>query len=162
MDTANLSASPVPMPPRPRQHLEQVPDRSQKLLQLMGHLSLRLRVKGIDLESTTGLANRELNLLSMLTMAGPTSVKSLVADLALPRSTMTAIVDRLQARGLVRRLPNPEDRRSVILEATDHAVHALDAYTQGLQQLVEHTVSTLDDQEQAQLVRLVARLAQDF
>ena len=32
----------------------------------------------------------ELDLLALLTSSGPTSVKSLVADLGLPRSTMTA------------------------------------------------------------------------
>jgi DNA-binding MarR family transcriptional regulator len=137
-------------------------DRDRRLLEMLVHVSLRLRLRGVDLESSTGLHGRELDLVALLTASGPTSVKSLVADLGLPRSTMTAIVDRLQERGLVNRHPNPQDRRSVVLEATPAAVDALQRYQEGMQGLVEHIKRVLPDAERGELTRLVGMIADTF
>ncbi len=136
--------------------------RDRVLLELLVHMSLRLRLRGVDLESATGLSGRELDLVALLTSSGPTSVKSLVADLGLPRSTMTAIVDRLQERELVIRHPNPEDRRSVILEATPAAVEALRRYHEGMLGLVDHIKKVLPDAEQDEFTRLVHKMADSF
>ncbi len=136
--------------------------RDRVLLDLLVHMSLRLRLRGVDLESATGLSGRELDLVALLTSSGPTSVKSLVADLGLPRSTMTAIVDRLQERELVIRHPNPEDRRSVILEATPAAVEALRRYHEGMLGLVDHIKKVLPEAEQDEFTRLVHKMADTF
>ncbi len=133
-----------------------------QLLDRLVHMSLRLRIRGVDLESTTGLLGRELDLVALLTASGPTSVKSLVADLGLPRSTMTAIVDRLQERGLVVRLPNPQDRRSVVLEATPAAHDALKRYQAGMMGLVDHIKKVLSEAERDEFTRLVAKMADTF
>lgn len=132
------------------------------LLEMLVHMSLRLRLRGVDLESSTGLFGRELDLVALLTSGGPTSVKSLVADLGLPRSTMTAIVDRLQERGLVNRHPNPHDRRSVVLEATPAAEEALRRYQQGMMGLVDHIKKVLTDEEREEFTRLVHKMADSF
>lgn len=142
--------------------LQNVPSRDRVLLDLLVHMSLRLRLRGVDLESTTGLHGRELDLVALLTASGPTSVKSLVADLGLPRSTMTAIVDRLQERGLVNRHPNPQDRRSVVLEATPAAVAALQRYHEGMMGLVKHIKKVLPEAEQDEFTRLVHKMADTF
>lgn len=121
-----------------------------------------MRLRGVSLESTTELYGRELDLIALLTSGGPTSVKSLVADLGLPRSTMTAIVDRLQERGLVHRMPNPQDRRSVILEATPSAHDALHRYHEGMLGLVDHIKKMLADGEQDEFTRLFKKVADTF
>jgi DNA-binding MarR family transcriptional regulator len=128
-------------------HSSNVDEGDRALLESMVQMSLRLRLRGVDLESATGLSGRELDLVALLTASGPTSVKSLVADLGLPRSTMTAIVDRLEERGLVLRHPNPSDRRSVVLEATPRASEALIRYRNGVLTLVEHIKRVLNDDE---------------
>lgn len=127
--------------------------------ELLIHLSLRFRLRGAELESATGLAGRELDLIALICAGGPTSVKSLVADLALPRSTMTAIVDRLEERGLVLRHPNPEDRRSIILEATPKAHEAFERYRSGVAQLVTHMKQALPNEELGTLMQSVEKLA---
>lgn len=161
MATTDRSAH-TPTQPHTTQPAAQSQDRDRRLLELLVHMSLRLRLRGVDLESTTGLFGRELDLVALLTASGPTSVKNLVADLGLPRSTMTAVVDRLQARGLVNRRPNLEDRRSVVLEATPAAVDALRRYQEGMLGLVEHIGKVLPDSEQDEFTRLVGKLADTF
>ena len=141
---------------------EEISDTERILLELLVQVTLRLRLRGVDLESSTGLSGRELDLVALLSSSGPTSVKSLVADLGLPRSTMTAIVDRLQDRGLVNRLPNPQDRRSVILEATPRAMDALLRYREGMVRFVEHIQTVLSEYEQTQFVGLMQKMARSF
>ncbi len=75
---------------------------------------------------------------------------------------MTAIVDRLQERGLVIRHPNPEDRRSVVLEATPAAHEALRRYHEGMMGLVEHIKKALTESEVAELDRLIQKFADGF
>lgn len=148
--------------PPPLQRVQGADRADSALLAELVKLSFRLRRRGIDLESATGLSARELDLVSLLCELGPTSVKILVADLQLPRSTMTAIVDRLEERELLHRHPNPDDRRSVILEATPAADEALQRYREGMQQLVVHIEKVLREEERAEFTRLVHKLADTF
>jgi len=50
--------------------------------------------------------------------------RALADDLTLTSSGITRLVDRMEEAGLVRRVPSPKDRRSVLVEPTDqgHAV----------------------------------------
>jgi DNA-binding MarR family transcriptional regulator len=152
----------------PRNTTNSLPNLSEPLngdhglQQLLVRMSLRLRLRGADLESSTGLSGRELDLVALLGSSGPSSIKSLVADLGLPRSTMTAIVDRLEDRGLIKRLPNPQDRRSVILEATPSASDALLRYHDEMLGFAEHLRAVLGQAEQDQLIRLIQKLDESF
>jgi DNA-binding MarR family transcriptional regulator len=139
-----------------------VPNADHPLLEVLFQTTLRLRLRGMNLESSTGLSGRELDLVALLNASGQTSIKSLVADLELPRSTMTAIVDRLEARGLVKRLPNPLDRRSVILEATPSANAALLHFRKEMMALVQHLKAVLSENEQTQLTSLILKIDASF
>ena len=160
---ASRSSSPLSnlSNPSPNQTSD-VRNRDQVLQKLLVQMTLRLRLRGVDLESSTGLSGRELDLVALVGSSGPTSVKSLVADLGLPRSTMTAIVDRLEARGLIKRLPNPKDRRSVILEATPSALEALLRYQDGMLDFAQHLRAILGQEEQEQLIHLIQKIDESF
>ncbi|OIJ94869.1 MarR family winged helix-turn-helix transcriptional regulator [Streptomyces colonosanans] len=47
------------------------------------------------------------------------SQRVLADDVTLTSSGITRLVDRMEEAGLVRRVPSPEDRRSVLVEPTD-------------------------------------------
>ena len=49
---------------------------------------------------------------------GPMSPKRIAAQLALRSGSVTALIDRLENKGLVRRRPDPRDRRALVVEAT--------------------------------------------
>lgn len=51
----------------------------------------------------------------------------LASDSDLSSGAMTSRLDRLERLGLVRRLPDPSDRRSVLVELTDDGLAAWDA-----------------------------------
>jgi DNA-binding MarR family transcriptional regulator len=65
--------------------------------------------------SLTGVQARVLGLLSL----EPTPMRRIAQQLKCEPSNITGIVDRLEARGLVERRPDPGDRRVKIAAATD-------------------------------------------
>jgi DNA-binding MarR family transcriptional regulator len=69
----------------------------------------------------TGLDRRTFSLLGKLRAYGPpyrTSAGKLAADLMLSSGAMTNRLDRLETAGLIRRLPDPHDRRGTQVEPT--------------------------------------------
>ena len=75
---------------------------------------------GRHLESVlaaVGVDQAEAHVLSALD-GGPMSIAALVEAIAVKRSTLTNILDRLERRGLVRREINPHDRRSFVVRPT--------------------------------------------
>lgn len=46
--------------------------------------------------------------------------RQLADDLTLTSSGVTRLIDRMEGAGMVRRVPSPEDRRSVLVEPTGH------------------------------------------
>jgi DNA-binding MarR family transcriptional regulator len=66
-----------------------------------------------------GLSMAKQGALTELAAAGePLTLSQLAARLSCVRSNMTQLVDRLEADGLVKRLDDPADRRSVRAELT--------------------------------------------
>jgi len=66
----------------------------------------------------SGLAGPEGHLLSYLVPYGPCPVSELVRVFGHKHSTMTSMLDRLEARGLLQRQDNPEDKRSYLIGLT--------------------------------------------
>ena len=79
--------------------------------------------------------------------------------LGIDRSTMVAVIDRLEKRRLVRRAPSPTDRRSYALELTSEGRALLAAVTPRLRAHEQAITGDLDAAEQATLLGLLRRLA---
>lgn len=60
-----------------------------------------------------------LHVLTVLEMDGPLSMSRLADALDVSVTSATGIVDRMEGRGFVERLSDPEDRRVVLVRATD-------------------------------------------
>ena len=76
---------------------------------------------GTYLDSAIGeleLTQGEANILAQLGRRGPLSIATLHHEFGHKRSTLTNILDRLEARKLVRREVNRNDRRSLIVHLT--------------------------------------------
>jgi DNA-binding MarR family transcriptional regulator len=65
-----------------------------------------------------GLEASELAALEHLQAAGAINQKHLGERLSMSPGAITAMIDRLQRRGYVERIPNPEDRRSALVNIT--------------------------------------------
>ena len=65
-------------------------------------------------------------------LSGPKPMRSLAEHLKCEPSNITGLVDRMEARGLVTREPNPEDRRVKNITATDLGRASFEAVWSGL------------------------------
>lgn len=108
-----------------------------------------------------GLNRGEVGALSALRISGPPhrlSPTRLGRGLMLSSAGVTSRIDRLERRGFVRRLPDPDDRRGVIIELTDEGREAVDAAVAALTISDSQLVGRLDPQEIAQLEVLLRKL----
>ena len=88
-------------------------------------LTARAAVARLDtVLADSGLDAEDFAVHSVLRQAGEISPGELARWMSAPPTTVSSQVKRLVARGHVRQVPNPEDRRSYRLALTDAGVHA--------------------------------------
>ncbi|GLX16953.1 MULTISPECIES: MarR family winged helix-turn-helix transcriptional regulator [Streptomyces] len=102
-----------------------------------------------------GLTSTQAKVLAQLD--GPVPMRGLAALLACDASNVTGIVDRLQARGLVRREPEPRDRRVKNVVATDAGRDVMRRVREEMQ-ATHGALDVLDETEGATLYALLERL----
>ena len=94
--------------------LNKVEELADRLHSTAIHLLRQVRVQ----DAATGLAPARLSALSVLVFGGAMSLNELARAEQVRPPTMSRIVDALESEGLVRRTVNEQDRRAVVLEAT--------------------------------------------
>jgi len=90
-------------------------------LRVLSPLHKASRQLSLHLEARThavGVSPTEGHLLTYLRRYAPAPVGELARVFGTKQSTLTSILDRLERDGLLRRLPNPADRRSFLLRLT--------------------------------------------
>ena len=104
----------------------------------------------------------EFDVLAALRRAGPPyelSPGQLLRETLVTSGTMTNRVDRLVARALVERLPDPRDRRGVLVRLTDRGRETVDGALSGLLDHERRLLSALSSDELRELAGLMRRLA---
>jgi DNA-binding MarR family transcriptional regulator len=71
-----------------------------------------------------GLGVTEEKALDLLDRSGPLTAGELARRSGLAPASVTGLIDRLERKGFVRRIPNPSDRRSVLVEVDTERVFA--------------------------------------
>ena len=111
--------------------------------------------------SRFGLNRGEVGALSALRIAGPPhrlSPTRLARGLMLSSAGVTSRIDRLERRGLVRRLPDPDDRRGVMIELTDEGLEVVDAAVAANTVSERQLLERLEPEEIAQLEAILRKL----
>jgi DNA-binding MarR family transcriptional regulator len=112
-----------------------------------------------------GLSDGEWRALSHLWLAGPPyrrSVGKLAKRAELSSGAMTNRLDRMEEAGLVRRVPDPDDRRGVLVELTDAGRKAWKESVKAQAQKESLVAAALDADEKQQLNALLRRLMLEF
>jgi DNA-binding MarR family transcriptional regulator len=126
------------------------------LVSTLGYAVARRFAKALE---PAGLEPREFALLRVVGVAEGQSQHALGERLQIAPSRMVAIVDALEARGLLERRQNPNDRRARALYLTGAGRRKL---KQAFALAVEHErelCAGLSGQEREQLIDLLTRLA---
>jgi DNA-binding MarR family transcriptional regulator len=85
---------------------------------LLNQVARDLRTATEALLAPYDLTAQQAAALMLTSVRGRASPNQLTAELGTDTAGMTRLVDRLEAKGLVRRARHPDDRRSVVIELT--------------------------------------------
>ncbi|MGL5858120.1 MAG: MarR family winged helix-turn-helix transcriptional regulator [Angustibacter sp.] len=132
-----------------------------RVSRLARHLDLARRAAFTD----HGLEGWEFDVLSALRRAGrpyQLSPGQLVTQTLVTSGTMTNRVDRLAARQLVERSPDPRDRRGVLVRLTPRGRRTVDAAFGGLLDRERSLLRDLDTADYRRLADLLRRLVAPF
>jgi DNA-binding MarR family transcriptional regulator len=106
-----------------------------------------------------GLSYAKYEILKHLRDAGgPVTLGALAEGASCARSNITQIVDRLELDGLVRRVDDPDDRRSVRAELTDAGEALAAEGTTQLDLVKAQFAASFTAAERVELARLLAKL----
>ena len=100
---------------------------TQRLGYLLKHAQLRLAELAEPLYAPLGITGRQLALLVLFGDGPAQSQQDGAARLGVDRTTMVALVDELEAKGLVRREVAPGDRRKRLVTLTSEGERVREA-----------------------------------
>lgn len=126
--------------------------------------ALRRIVRAIDLQSRRmveecGLTGPQIVVLREASRLNASSISALARAASLGQPTVSGILDRLEAQGLVRRKRNEEDRRAVFVTVTPKGARVLKSAPSLLQDRFRSELSRLEEWERTQILALLQRLA---
>jgi DNA-binding MarR family transcriptional regulator len=128
-------------------------------------LQRRLKLTATETLDAHGLSFGEWRLMGYLRYTGaPYHGKpgKLAEALGLSSGAMTNRLDQLERRDLIRRLPDPDDRRGVIVELTEAGCRLWESSVEAQAEKEALVASALDESEKRELNELLRRLMNAF
>lgn len=110
------------------------------------------------LSRVAGLTNSQALTLQILMVSGSQPAGRIAARIGLSQATMTALLEKLSVRGLVRRHRGEADRRQVWIELTAEGRTILESLPNTLQSRFGQEFERLRDWEQAGIVSALERI----
>lgn len=109
--------------------------------------------------ATFGVPQTLLNSLAVIDGAdGPLTPSEIGNRTLVSSGTVTGTLDQLEYRGWVRRVPNPDDRRSVFVEITDEGRLIADQLLPGIRKLEHALLVGLTARELNTLMKLLGKV----
>ncbi len=112
-----------------------------------------------DLAQAAGMTPAQLRVLQIVDEKGGATPKALAGQMRVGQATVTALVDKLVASGMVERVSSEIDRRQTNIRMTPLGATTLERAPDALQQRYVRAFEQLEDWEQAQLVSSLERVA---
>ena len=116
--------------------------------------------------TTVCVSRTEVGVLRNL-RAGPRRITELAAEERVTQPAITLLVNRLEERGWVQRVPDPSDRRAVLVSLTADGEAVFERLRAEYRALLHEEMASLDDDEVATLAsaveildKLIARLTE--
>jgi DNA-binding MarR family transcriptional regulator len=129
-------------------------NRLEELRDALAQMSFALMAVLTEVAAEHDLSLTQLRVLGILRDRQPTMAE-LAAFTGLERSTVSGLIDRASARGLVVKTADPQDRRSVRVTLTESARHLVPEITAAIGNRIQPLTSRLSAVEQTELTALV-------
>jgi DNA-binding MarR family transcriptional regulator len=145
--------------------LEEIPNLDltvEGIVDRLHDLSKRFKKALNEKISEHGLTHPDWSMLGALMRKQPRSAGQLAKIADLSSGAMTNRLDRLEEADLVRRLPDPDDRRGVLVELTPKGRRAYSAAAGAGAAYEAYIASALSEREKQELNSLLRRLMIEF
>jgi DNA-binding MarR family transcriptional regulator len=125
---------------------------------LLKHVQLRLFELGAAVLEPLGITGREAAVLRAVADRYPVSQGEIAAAMNVDRTTMVALIDDLEGKGLVRRRQDPDDRRKNAVELTDAGRDTVQKAAAAVERAERDFLSPLPAAEAAQFKKALRAL----
>ena len=105
-----------------------------------------------------GVTPGQYGILNCLWSQGSATTKEIAQTLRLENSTVSGMLDKLQKRGLVTRVLDPNDRRSIRVEASEAGKAIREDVLRTVDELNQAVLAPFTAQQRQQLLELLRRL----
>ena len=127
-------------------------------------IALRRITRAIDLHSkqlhkSSGLTTSQLLVIATIVKLEKPTPTSIAREILLSQGTVTNLIDRMEQRGLVKRVKSDSDGRSVLITVTDEGLRRHDESPDLLQDNFLAELRKLESWEQRLLLSSVERIA---
>ena len=128
---------------------------------LLKHAQLRFFELGTVALAPLGISGREAAVLRAIDAGRPVSQGEIARAMNVDRTTMVALIDDLQVKGLVRRRQDSDDRRRNVVELTDAGRGTVRRAADAVEQAERDFLGPLSAAETAQFKRILRLLLED-
>lgn len=129
---------------------------------LLDSFSTLIRALGLLRPDTTPCGQRmsvtEAHAIGELNGSGPLTQQHLASALRLQKSTVSRLVDQLEANGIVTRATNPADRRSVLVSLTALGANRAERLDDARRALFTRLLSEVPPDQRATVITGLTRL----
>lgn len=108
-----------------------------------------------------GLNITDSECLTLLSIKGTSTPTELARYTGLTTGSTTAMLDRLEKAGFIRRRPNPKDRRGVLIEIAEKWQEAAGPVVAGVQAAHAELISSYSDEELETIVDFLTRFTRN-
>jgi DNA-binding MarR family transcriptional regulator len=134
-------------------------DNAKEISELFRRVNRELRKQEPDAWMQLNLPTLQVKSMFFITNHGSTNFKNLAATLKVTPSNLTGVIDRLVEQGLVSRTENPEDRRMMVLKATDKGESLVSELRERRLSYLAKALNDLTPEEHAAIKRGLTLLA---
>ncbi len=141
-----------------RASVETTPQTSRRLAYLFKHAERLMSELNAEALAPFDIHGRDLGVLLVIDRFEPASQQQVAQRLGVDRTTMVAIIDALEAKGIIARRPDAEDRRRNVVELTPTGQDILRQATAASDAAEAELLASLSPEEGEQLRDLLARV----
>jgi DNA-binding MarR family transcriptional regulator len=135
------------MPVKPQD--DQTDELANRIIAAMTDLAGALGRLNDLIAQHLGIAQTDLLCLHVLHRAGASTAGALSSQLGRTTGAVTHMIDRLEKAGYVRRKPDPQDRRRVLVEASAPALERIASFYEGMNARSRRSIADFSDDQLA-------------
>jgi len=134
-------------------------DRTDISLIALRRILRATELYGRRLAKEAGMTAVQFRVMQIVAETGRATPTAISQRMGVTQATMTALIDKLQARGLVERVRSETDRRQTNVTITARGHEVIDEAPDPLQQRYVRKFEAMEDWEQALVVAVLERVA---